>query len=271
MIEVYSEGQTVDYQLQLEALTTYDFTLNTPLKLGPFLPTAGVANFVLQFTLSGVAEISFSVQIEPEVVEMEFYITETSTCNSVFTCETASNCDQALGLQAGEYYIVGLATGTASVPINVFMNVTEGNANCRDISSELHVCAGQLSGSNGYTVSVFDIPDIEIYVSDFFLLFESAWPNTCNASILNYVCNTIFEQYQCTSTGTLQETQVCTSNCLSTLNAECGQNTLCATPICSEFSSYLNTCPEQTSYNGEGGLRSCWVLALGVIFFGVVL
>jgi len=244
-----------------------------------FSSASGATNFVVQFTVSSNYDYSFVVTMN-QAMTLAFQLWTTTSSSSCYRTQTwgctgLQTCNQVISLNPGTYTLV-VADNNAFTPsfqnYNVLINITAGNDNCRNISNQLSYCAGQLSGL--YDITAISITNNENTAQNNFnslvTVYRSGSTTSCNSTILNYVCNSAFQKSLCSANGQTGQTTYCGSQCVSTLNAACGDNTLCAQPVCNQISPLsCNTPNGPTPVKGSGSIP---MLSVGFLFLlGIVL
>jgi hypothetical protein len=225
------------------------------------IPTApGSTHLLTQFNTTSDNYLSFTINVDDNSVALRLVLYSQDNCTRIqkFLCQADSYpcvVSTSNSLPSGSYYLFikdfvsiednNNVTSTNSV-YNLTMNFSYGNAACRNITSQLQICAGYLSTDDYYNIT--SVSEYEYQVIYAYNLLSALWPFDCSQALWTYACRAIFQPSLCTSTtgnSSLTDTYYCSNDCIQNLQTQCLNGSapnLCQRSSCMTVSELILEC-----------------------------
>jgi len=169
----------------------------------------------------------------------------------------------------GDYYLLVQSYYSESFLSNLLVNVTQNNPYCRDITHDLNFCAN--SSFPAKTGALFQLTAQQVLqveqeaIYDFQQLI-AVWPK-CNQTIVDFVCQINFQYGIGICNNGNYGNGLCADDCLSILNSQCGDRTLCGESVCLAVTECYTTGGSSGLSAGLGLWVSLVVGLVGVAWF----
>jgi len=252
--------------------------------------TVGGTNVMATFSTTSQDYLSFTItSTEPRIsLRIQVY-TSKSPCAIAYTITTNNNYPYYYVTTASQptntdYYVLikdrTISGGVSSTSYNITISYVTGNTNCRNISGELTDpsvggCSGHLSVSSLYNIPVGNVQYSEASAQTVYDTLIMSWPeSTCNSSLRDYACKSVFQPALCNSDGSKTTTFYCQSDCESELKNGCSisNENLCQSTSCSIAANTINACknppkppPSPGAQGGSGAQTIPYLMLLTLV------